>query len=364
MRINAGVIREKSGAFQIEDVELDDPRDDEVLVRIVGSGVCHTDLVARDQYMPVPLPAVFGHEGSGVVERTGSRVTKVTQGDHVVLSYLSCGVCPSCRKGATTYCLDFPRFNFTGARPDGSPTMKKNNEIIHSAFFGQSSFASHALATERNVVKVRKDVPLEILGPLGCGFQTGAGGVINSLRPGAGSSIAIFGAGSVGQSAVMAANASGCTTIIAVDVNGGRLKMAQEFGATHVINPDQAEPVGEIQKITGPGVEYSLECTGIPKVFRQAVDALTPTGVCGLIGVAPFGVEASLDMQSILNGRTIRGIVEGDSIPDLFIPRLIELYMQGRFPFNRMINFYPFDQINQAAEDSEQGRTLKAVLRP
>jgi len=364
MKIKAAVVREKSGPFKIEEIELDEPRDDEVLVLIVGSGLCHTDLVGRDQYLPVPLPAVFGHEGSGVVEKVGTRVTKVKPGDHVVMSYLSCGACVSCKKGASTYCLDFLKSNFTGARVDGSPTMRKNGETIHGAFFSQSSFASYALATERNVVKVRKDVPLEILGPLGCGFQTGAGGVVNSLHPRAGSSIAVFGAGSVGQSAILAAVACGCTTIVAVDINAERLKIAQEFGATHTINPDKTDPIEEIQKITGTGVEYSLECTGIPKVFRQAVDALTLTGVCGLIGVAPLGTEVSLDMQNILNGRTVRGIVEGDSIPDIFVPQMIELYKQGRFPIDRMIKFYPLDQIDIAAEDSEKGKVLKPVLRP
>lgn len=363
MKIRAAVVREKSGLFVIEDVDLDEPRDDEVLVRIAGSGLCHTDLVARDGFMPIPLPAVLGHEGSGVVEKVGSRVTKVNPGDHVVMSFRSCGTCASCVRGLPANCLDFFKLNFAGVRPDGTPTMKKDGKTVHAAFFTQSSFATHTLATERNVVKVRNDVPLEVLGPLGCGIQTGAGGVINSLQTRPGSSIAIFGVGSVGLSAIMAAVVSGCTTIVAVDIKTGRLDLAKEMGATHVVDSSQTDPVGAIRGITGVGVDYSLECTGLPEVFRQSVDALGMPGVCGLIGVAPFGVEASLDMQTILNGRTIKGIVEGDSVPDIFIPQLIELYKQGRFPFDRMITFYPFDQINQAAEDSEKGKTLKAVLR-
>jgi aryl-alcohol dehydrogenase len=363
MKIKAAVVREKSGPFKIEELELDEPRENEVLVRVVGCGVCHTDLVARDQHQPAPLPAVFGHEGSGVVEKVGARVRKVTPGDHVVMSYLSCGGCPSCKSGSPNYCYDFFPINFSAARGDGSRTMHKNGETIHGVFFGQSAFATYALAMECNVVKVPTDVPLEILGPLGCGVQTGAGGVINALRPSAGSSIAVFGAGSVGQSAILAAVTCGCTPIIAVDINPERLRIAREFGATHTINPAQTDPVEEILKITGTGVKYSLECVGIAKVLRQAVDALKPTGVCGLIGVAPFGVDANLDMQKVLNGRTIRGIVEGDSIPDIFIPQLIELYRQARYPFDRMITFYPLDQINKAAEDSEKGKVLKAVIR-
>ncbi len=364
MKIKAAVVREKSGPFRIEDIELDEPREDEVLVRMVGCGICHTDIVARDQNQPAPLPAVFGHEGSGVVEKVGARVSKVKPGDHVVLSYVSCGVCPACKKGTPTYCSDFLKVNFSAERADGSRTMHKNGETIHGVFFGQSSFATYALAFERNVVKVDKEVPLEILGPLGCGFQTGAGGVINALKPKAGSSIAVFGAGSVGMSAILAAIVTGCTPIIAVDVKPERLKIARNFGATHTINPEKTDPVAEIQSITGAGVNYSLECVGHANVLRPALESLATTGVCGLIGVAPVTMEVSFNMHSILNGRTVRGIVEGDSIPDIFIPQLVELYKQGRYPFDRMIQFYPLDQINQAVEDSEKGKVLKAVVRP
>ena len=364
MKIKAAVVREKSGPFLIEEVELDEPRDDEVLVRIIASGLCHTDLVARDQFMPVPLPGVFGHEGAGVVEKVGSRVRKVAPGDHVVSSYLPCGSCSSCLSGQPTYCLNFFPCNFSGARADGSVTMSKDGQTVHGSFFGQSSFASHALMTERNVVRVSKDVPLEKLAPLGCGVQTGAGGVMNSLKVRPGTSIAVFGAGSVGLSAIMAARVVGSTTIIAVDVHPERLNTARELGATHFLNAARTNPVEEIRKITGNGALYSLECTGIPDVLSQSLDCLALTGVCGLIGVAPFGARVSLDCQNILNGRTVRGIVEGDSIPDIFIPRLISLYMQGRFPFDKMLTFYPFDRINDAAEDSEKGRTIKAVIRP
>lgn len=364
MKIKAAVVREKAGPFIIEEIELDEPRPDEVLVRIVGSGLCHTDLVARDQHLPVPLPGVFGHEGAGIVEKVGSAVTKVKAGDHVVMSYLSDGTCPSCKKGRPTHCSVFFPGNFSGARLDGSVTMKKGPEAIHGSFFSQSSFASHSLANERNVVKVSEDLPLEMLGPLGCGIQTGAGGVINSLKCRPGTSIAVFGAGSVGVSAIMAAVVSGCTTVIAVDIHEGRLATSRSFGATHTVNSSAVDPVQKIQEITGTGAEYALECTGLPAVLRQAVDCLAMGGACGLIGAAPAGSEVSLDMQTILNGRTVLGVVEGDSIPDVFIPQLIDFYKAGRFPFDRMVTFYPFEQINQAAEDSLKGKTLKAILRP
>jgi aryl-alcohol dehydrogenase len=363
MKIKAAVVREKSGKFLIEEIDLDNPRDDEVIVRMTASGICHTDLVAREQYLPFPLPAVLGHEGAGVVEKVGAKVKKVAQGDHVVTSYLSCGTCSSCVRGMTANCLSFFPCNFSGSRLDGSPTMSKDGQAVFGSFFGQSSFATHALIGERNIVKVSKELSLEKLAPLGCGIQTGAGGVINSLQVKPASSIAVFGMGSVGLSAILAAVVVGSTTIIAVDVNENRLKIAKELGATHTINSHQTNPVEEIQQITGGGALYSLECTGIPDVLSQALDCLAYTGVAGLIGVAPFGSRVSLDCQSILNGRTIKGIVEGDSNPDVFIPQLIDLYIKGRFPFDRIITFYPFDQINQAAEDSEKGKIVKAVLR-
>lgn len=369
MKIKAAVIREISGPFHIEEIELDDPRDDEVLVRIVSSGICGTDLGARDGHLPIPPPPfVFGHEGAGIVEKVGSHVTKLNPGDHVVLGWASCGSCLFCRSGNDPYCIEFFPLNFSGLRSDGSPTLKKDKEIIHGAFFGQSSFANFTLVHERNVVKVRKDIPLEILGPMGCGIRTGAGAVINSLHPNPGSSIAIFGVGPVGMSAILGAILCGCTTIIAVDINQDRLEMAKKLGVTHIINPKYTDPVSEIQKITGSGVDFSLECVGNPRVLRQAVDSLIRggprCGVCGLIGVVPPGTEVSLDMEKLLNGRTVKGIIAGDSVADIFIPTLIELYQQGRFPFDQLITFYSFEDINKAVKDMAEGKVIKPVLRP
>jgi aryl-alcohol dehydrogenase len=363
MKIRAALVEQKGGPFVIREVELEEPREDEVLIRIVGAGICHTDLMARDQLLPLSLPAVFGHEGSGIVERVGLQVRKVGPGDHVVLSFLSCGICPACLKGKPTRCATYFEHNMGGSRIDGTPTMRRNGTIVHGNFVGQSSFATYSLASERSVVKVRKDVPLEMLGTLGCAVQTGAGGVMNTLRPGVGASVAVFGTGAVGLSAVMAAGISECAPIIAVDINSERLSLAREFGATHLINPTDTDPVSQVKKVAGHGVEYSLECTGIPGVLRQAVDVLAMGGVCGMIGVAPAGVEVSLEMQHLLNGRGIKGIIAGDSVGDVFIPQLVELYRRGRLPFDRMVRFYAFEEINQAAADAEKGMTVKAVLR-
>ncbi len=364
MEIKAAVVVETSGDFSIEQLEISDPNDDEVLVRIVGVGICGTDLGARDGHLPIPPPpSVFGHEGAGVVEKVGARVTKVKPGDHVVLAWDCCGACTSCKAGKDLYCLNFFLHNFHGARPDGTTTLRKGDQVIHGSFFCQSSFADFALANERNVVKVREDVPLEIIGPMGCGVMTGAGAIMNSLQSRPGASIAIFGVGPVGMSAVLAAVVCGCTTIIAVDINSDRLETAKELGATHTVNAGKGDPVKAIRDITGGGPEFSLECVGNPKVLRQAVDVLPRCGVCGLLGVVPPGTEVSLDMDLLMNGRTVKGILGGDAIPDLFIPRLIELYSQGRFPFDRLITFYPFDDINQAVKDMEKGHVIKPILR-
>jgi aryl-alcohol dehydrogenase len=364
MEIQAAVVEQKGDKFRLTDIKLDPPRADEVLVKIVGVGVCHTDLVCRDQYFPVPLPCIFGHEGSGIVEAVGENVTKVAPGDHVVLTYRSCGKCVNCIKGAAPYCLDLYGQNFSGHRPDGSNAHSCNGKTVHGHFFQQSSFATHALAHEQNTVKVDTSAPLELLGPLGCGIQTGAGAVMNSLRPRAGQSIAIFGAGSVGLSAVMAANVVGCAKIIAVDINESRLELARQLGATDTINAQDDGVVERIVELTGGGVDFSLECTGLPAVARQAVDCLILTGTCGIIGVAPLGTEIALDMNGILFGRTVRGIIEGDSDRDVFIPRLVELHRQGRFPFDKLVRFYPLSDIETAVEDTERGEVLKAILRP
>jgi aryl-alcohol dehydrogenase len=364
MNSKAAIVREKGGLFQVEDVEIREPRENEVLVRIAGCGLCHTDLAAKDQLMPSPLPIVLGHEGSGIVKRVGDRVRKVKPGDHVVLTFLSCETCSSCKKGMPNLCTSAFPLNLFGTGSDESYTMKRNGEAIFGSFFGPSSFATYALSHEVNTVVVPEDIPIEILGPLGCGVQAGAGGVINSLHPKAGSSIAIFGAGSVGISAILAALICGCTKIITIDINEERLKKALELGATHAINSSGADAVAGVQDIAAGGVDYSLECTGVPKVIRQAVDVLAVGGTCGLIGAPPQGTEMHLDVASMLLGRSVRGILGGDSVPDIFIPQLIELYRQGRFPFDKMITFYGLGQINEAVEDSGSGKTLKPVIRP
>lgn len=363
MKIKAAVTHRPGGEFELEEVELGDPRPEEVLVRIVATGVCHTDMVARDQEYPVPLPAVLGHEGAGVVEKVGDNVTTVDVGDHVVLSFSSCGECKSCLTGHPYACENFFDLNFAGTSYYQDHRLQKNGQNL-STFFGQSSFGAYAVAHNRNVVKVDKDLDLSLLGPLGCGIQTGAGALLNTLKPQAGSTFAVFGCGAVGLSALLASKAVGVTTIIAVDVHDNRLELAHELGATHTVNAKNTDPVEKIKDITAGGVNYAVESSGVPAVLRQAVESLTFMGVTAVIGAPPFGKEVNLDINDILvTEKTVTGVIEGDSIPQIFIPQLIELYKAGKFPFDKLVKFYDFEEINAAVHDSETGKTIKPIVK-
>ena len=363
--ITAAVARAKGEPFTIQQARIRGPKADEVLVRVVATGLCHTDLIVRDQYYPVPLPSVLGHEGAGIVEEVGPAVKDLKAGDHVVLTYGACGHCNACNGGHGAYCKQFFGLNFGGGDLEGRTAIEdEQGRPLHDHFFSQSSFASFALARENNAIKVPHDAPLELLGPLGCGIQTGAGAVINSLKVRPGSSFASLGAGAVGLSAVMAARVAGATTIIAVDVVPSRLALAKELGATHTVNSREVDMIEAIRQITDGGVDFALESTGRPEVLSQGIDALGSLGAMGVVGAPPLGTKAEFDINSLLlGGRTIRGIVEGDSVPQVFIPQLVQLYQQGRFPFDKLVKFYSLDQINEAAEDSTSGVTLKPILR-
>lgn len=363
MQITAAVARQDGAPLVFEQIELDEPRDNEVLVRVVATGICHTDLNMRDLSTRVPKPIVLGHEGAGIVERVGKAVHKVKTGDHVVMTFDSCGHCSSCVKGDAAYCTENFQHNWAGGRSDGSTALCSHGSPVHSHFFGQSAFATHAICTERNVVPVRKDVPLALLGPLGCGFQTGAGAVINSLKVTAGTSIGVFGTGSVGLAAVMAAKLTGAAVIVAVDTQDSRLAVAKRLGATHTINPKNEDTFKVIKSIVSGGLDFALDTSGNLDVIRNAVINLAPRGVCGLINSAR-GADAPLNiLNMMLGGKSVRGIHQGDSVPEIFIPQLIEAYLQGRFPFDTLVTYYGFDEINHAMEEMEQGISIKPVIK-
>ncbi|MFI6069951.1 NAD(P)-dependent alcohol dehydrogenase [Micromonospora sp. NPDC051227] len=363
MRTRAAVAQGPVKPFTFAELELDKPRDDEVLVRIVATGICQTDAHARNGHIPSPQPIVLGHEGAGVVEQIGAAVTELQPGDHVVLSYQSCGHCPQCLTGHPSYCDQAYAANFGGSRLDGTIGIHRPNSAadkVHGHFFGQSSFATYALSTWRNTVKVDKDVPLELLGPLGCSLQTGAGAVLNSFAIPAGATIAILGVGAVGFGALMAANLAGATTIIAVDVNDQRLALARELGATHTLNAAGLDVAKAILDITGSGAGYVLDTTGRADMIAHAVSSLRPMGQAGLIAGAG---NASIPAAPLALGKAVRGIVQGDAIPQQFIPKLIQLYRTGRFPLDRLVGFYDFDDIDEAFAAAARGDVIKAILR-
>ena len=367
MKINAAIARQAHQAFSIEEVDIEKPRTDEVLVQIHGVGLCHTDLIARDQFIPIELPAVLGHEGAGVVAAVGEKVTKVRVGDRVVMSFSSCGHCARCAQNLPSYCGSFPALNYSGRRPDGSSAISIGGTPISASFFGQSSFASHALTRERNLVKIDDSgLPLKILGPLGCGLQTGAGAVMRSLSCQAGSSICVFGGGPVGLAAIMGAVIQGCTTIILAEPIASRREMATSLGATHVIDSARGQVGEAISSIVPAGLNYALETSGREEVIMTALGALGSHGLLGLVGVPPRPESAiSVNLASLITyGHRIHGIIEGDSDLDHFIPELLGHFKAGRFPFDTLVKTYPFDQINEAIAAQLRGDCIKAVLVP
>ncbi|MCX5205514.1 NAD(P)-dependent alcohol dehydrogenase [Streptomyces sp. NBC_00237] len=362
--VTAAVSRKPGEEFQIEELRLDDPRPDEVLVRYTAAGLCHTDLEAAAGNLPTPHPVVLGHEGAGTVEAVGAAVTGFAPGDRVVLSLDSCGVCPNCLAGQPAYCDHHVPLNFHSRRADGSVGLRDaSGDPVHDHFFGQSSFASHGLAHPRGLVKVDADLPLTTLAPLGCGLITGAGAVFNSLRVRAGSSVAVFGLGAVGLAALMAAVASGATRVIAVDRNPERLSLATELGATDVIDASTADAAEAIRELTaGRGVDHSVESTGVVPVMNAAVSVLAPLGSAAVLGVAALDADLRANAFELLKGRTVTGSVMGHQAPGLLVPRLLDLYRSGRFPLDRLVTTYPLADINQAVADVRAGSTVKAVL--
>jgi aryl-alcohol dehydrogenase len=353
-KVRGAVLRKKGGPLTIESLEMEGPADDEVLVRIVASGICHTDIEMIDYWDSAQVPVVLGHEGAGLVEQVGKQVKGVTHGDHVVLSYQSCGACRKCRNGHPTDCKRFYELNFDFVRSDGGNAMHRSG--VRGHFFGQSSFATYVVVTKRNLVKVPKDLPLEMLAPLRCGSQTGAGTVMNSLKVSKGASVAIFGTGSVGLAAIMAAHIVEAAPIVGIDIKPSRLDVARELGATHVIDSTHDDVSSRIRDITGNGVDYVVDTTGDWKMQVLAIQALNPRGIVGLLA-------GGVVTNSLTEGRRTIGIIQGDAIPQRFIPKMIDLYRVGQFPFDRLVKFYDFDDINTAIYDSRRGDTIKPVLR-
>jgi aryl-alcohol dehydrogenase len=362
MKINAAVARAPEQPFEIVSCDLANPGPGEILVKIVACGICHTDLAVKAQHIPAPLPRILGHEGAGIVEDVGAGVTHLKPGDHVLLSYGSCGECPNCVSGAAPYCAHSFPINFLGERGRGT-THAIGSKALPAGFFSQSSFATHAIATVRNTVKIDCDLPLTLLAPLGCGFQTGMGSVMLALRPQAGDSIAVFGCGAVGMAAIIAARIVGCSTIIAVDLNGQRLHLALKMGATHFVNSGTEDVFARITEITKRGVHFAFDTTGVPGIAEDALRALRTRGTAAFVAPSRFGTKFSFEARAIIGpGKNIKGVVQGNAISSEFIPRMIDFYRRGVLPLEKLITTFEFERINEAVHRLEEGSILKAVL--
>lgn len=361
MKITAAVLRSPDGLHHLEEVDLAPPGSGEVLVRIVGTGLCHSDLLPRVPGITAGVPFIVGHEGAGIVEELGPGVSDLNVGDHVILSFDHCRQCQNCLSGAPAYCTTFTERNLIGLSTDGtSPVRDSDQQSVHARWFGQSSAATYTVVDSRNAIPVDSDLPLEVLGPLGCGIQTGAGAVFEALKVSAGTSVVVFGTGAVGLSSIMASAVAGATTIIGVDTNPARLEPAKELGATHVFEAGASELTSLITDITDGGAQYSLDTTGVPEVIGTAIEILRSTGTCGLLGIQTG--DLSISPSALASGRTVTGIRMGSGVPRVLVPRLLHLYRLGRFPFDRLVTTFPLEEINEAEQAALRGEIVKPVL--
>ncbi|KAH7194511.1 hypothetical protein DER44DRAFT_844232 [Fusarium oxysporum] len=358
------------GSFELKEVYLDSLQPDEALIEIHASGVCHTDLSCASGKLPCAPNAVLGHEGGGVVLEIGANVTSVSPGDKVLLSFSSCGSCPGCKSDHPAYCYSFNDYNFGGKRPDGSAAMSimkdGTKQPIYSTFFGQSSFAARTIVHRSSIVKVPQQTPLDLFAPLGCGIQTGAGAVFNTLNVKPGTSIAIFGVGSVGLAAVMAAKARKASRIIAIDLQPERLELAKELGATDgVLGPDQEYIIKAIKNICPPlGVDFAVDCTGVPSIIETMVAALGMRGRAATVGAPGGNAHAKIDIMSHLTyGKEYVGCSEGDSNPGVLIPELIDMHAKGLLPLEKLIAYYDIKDYEKAMADMKSGKVIKPVLK-
>jgi len=364
VRITAAVVEEQHGPFVVRELELDDPGPGDVLVRVAATGFCHTDGIARDGDLPFPLPGVLGHEGAGTVVAVGEGVTGVREGQAVVLGWPYCGACRNCLAGEPRYCLRLGELVGAGHRLDGGTALRTTEGTpLSSHFFGQSSFATYSMTSASSLVPVPGGLPVELMGPLACGLATGAGAVFNTVRPEPGSSVVVYGAGTVGLAAVMAARNSPATRIIAVDRHAARLRLATDLGATHTVDATDTDPVQAVTDICGGPADAALDCTGVLSVIRQAIDSVGMLGTAVLIGGAPAGAEFSADHMTTLWGKTIRGTLGGSGRGQALIASLMDLHAQGRFPFDRLVEYFPLERIEDAVEASYSGAVVKPILR-
>ena len=345
---------------------------DEALVEIHATGICHTDLSCMNGTLPTATPAVLGHEGAGIVVEVGSGVTHVAKGDKVLLSVNYCQTCPSCVAGHPNFCDEALPRNFGGRRvADGSATVSILDDggarvDCYSVFFGQSSFASHAVVNRACMVKVPVETPLELFAPLGCGVLTGVGSILNTLDVKEGSSVAVFGVGNVGLSAVMAARIRNARVIVAIDLDERRLELAKTLGATHTVDGSSEDVVAQVKKWSpqGAGVAYAADCTGSPRVIANMLECLAVRGRAAQVGVAaPDQTVPVKILQHLLRGQEYVGCAGGDALPSALLPWIMEQQQRGRFPLEKLISYYDVQDFARAFEDAKSGSAIKPVLR-
>jgi aryl-alcohol dehydrogenase len=359
----AAVARVPHKPLDFVTLRLDDPRPHELIVEVRAAGICHSDLSGRDQHYPFPLPGVLGHEGVGIVRTVGSEVTAAKVGDRVVMSQAFCGVCEACVTGSVTACRHTVGLALNGVRADGTAIITDEaGAKVSGAFLGQSSWATHALVRQANLAVLPDDIPWEVAAPMACGVQTGAGAILNVLRPAASASVVVFGAGTVGLSAVMAARHIGCQAIVVVDMLPARLELARELGATHTVEALSEDVVVAVQDATDGGADYSVEASGARSAGPLCVASLNGQGTCILLGTPPFGTKIEFDWIGIVSGRTVLGAPFGGGTPSVTIEKLLRLRAAGELPVEKLVRTYAFTDIEEAIADMESGATIKPVL--
>ena len=317
-----------------------------------------------------------------MVKEVGGQVAGIRPGDAVLMSFNSCGHCTTCNKDTPAYCMHMLQLNFGGTRLDGSHTLHSSNgELLYSNYFGQSSFSSLAVVNNRCLVKVSNEAPLDLYAPLGCGLQTGAGAILNTLNMSPGASVAVFGTGSVGMAAIMAAKMRKANIIIGIDIDEVRLEIARNLGATHCLNGSDPDIANQIRKICdGDGVQYAVDCTGIAIIIERMIDSLAILGKAATVGAPAPGTKVSLDVFSHLTkGRQYIGCNQGDSVPQQvckcfliyttatdiasqMIPFLMSQHSEGNFPLEKLVRTYRVEDFAVALEDMKSGKTIKPVL--
>ncbi len=357
--MKGAVFHEPHVPFAIEELDLDGPKAGEVLVDLVGAGVCHSDYHFIDGHMtPAKSPIVMGHEGAGVVAEVGDGVSSVAPGDSIIFSMdTMCGHCRNCTVGRPTLCETYGR---SMVMPDGTTRFSKGGVPYYHLV---GTYADRTVVHSDKVVKVRPDTPLEKACLIGCAVITGVGAVVNRAKVEEGSTVAVFGCGGVGLNVVQGAVLASAAKIIAVDTVDFKLEKAEEFGATHLVNADREDPVARIADITGGGADYAFEVVGFPSIVRQAFDSVRPSGTAVMVGVQPDGAEVSIDGWDLMMDRTLMGAFHGAARARVDFPWLVDLYMDGRLKLDELITRYrPLDEINEAFDDMNRGVTARTVL--